>query len=304
MFKIARSIVVGALAGLLGSAGAENSCPPTSSVTWEVTQTAGGTCPTGFAGLGGEAYDSMIADIVGLHNRRRKLNEIDCSGVVSSASPVGTSCVPRGLIDYGRRSLQEGCQQCTSTDDDDDDVSYSHIDDVDGNRRKLTGYDSGYEGAYLTFTVTSEVPDGEDPIAVMDEVEGLVVNYFADVDTSSSTWMARARALGADLPDDTRVVFSTPEVKEDSVHISRPGDFINHHYNTNSNVRIGTWIGASLAGLAMVLSAKYGVKAYRLQRDATELEQEKASEWANIEETAGDITLNPLAGDSNSGEVA
>lgn len=90
MFKIARSVAVGALVALLGT-GAEATCPPrTSSVTWQVTQTAGiihsecsavlgdvwnnvatcssfsgligvvlivftgGTCPSGFAGLGGK----------------------------------------------------------------------------------------------------------------------------------------------------------------------------------------------------------------------------------------------------------
>jgi hypothetical protein len=278
----------------------------------------------------------MISDIVSQHNRRRQLNELDCDGI--DTSPVSTSCVPvtEIIIVDGRRgcvrtscicqfllhvryiivvvllySLQEGCQQCTGVDDDDDTASYSHNDESGGDRRQMSGYDSGYEGAYLTFTVTAQVPTGEDPLVVMNEVEGLIVEYFSDVDESSSTWLARAKALGADIPEDTRIIFSEPEVENDSIHISRPGDFIDHHYNSNSNVRVGTWVGASLAGLALVLSAKYGVKAYRLQHDAAELEKEKASEWANIEEAEGDVTLNPLAGGdgavrhrSNSGGVA
>jgi hypothetical protein len=134
----------------------------------------------------------MISDIVSQHNRRRQLNELDCDGI--DTSPVSTSCVPvtEIIIVDGRRgcvrtscicqfllhvryiivvvllySLQEGCQQCTGVDDDDDTASYSHNDESGGDRRQMSGYDSGYEGAYLTFTVTAQVPTGEDPLVVM-----------------------------------------------------------------------------------------------------------------------------------------
>jgi hypothetical protein len=267
---------------------------------------------------GGEAFDSIIANIIG------SLGDGACLTTSTSSS---ASCSPLALPfddDYweekGRRLEGDGCQQCSGTDDDDDDASYSHADDdnaVGQTRRRLGGVDavvadeSGHQSALLTYTITAGVPDGEDPLIVMNGVEGLIVEFFADKENARNAWISKANSLGASIPEDTHIFFTEPEVENDSIHISRPGDFIDHHYNSNSNVRVGTWVGASLAGLALVLSAKYGVKAYRLQHDAAELEKEKASEWANIEEAEGDVTLNPLAGGdgavrhrSNSGGVA
>jgi hypothetical protein len=194
----------------------------------------------------------------------------------------------------------DGCNQCTGTDDDGD-VSYGHDDTiepiagaVEARRQLNQGYIDGYVGAELKFTVTAPVPAGEDPLEVMAAVESGIVNYFADEDESCSTWVTRARALGADVDEDTHVAFSEPRVEEDSVHISRPGDFLNHHYNSNSDVRLGVWLGVSVAGIALMVSARYGAKAYRLKHDADVIEQEKAATWANAEESAGDITMNPL----------
>lgn len=189
-------------------------------------------------------------------------------------------------------------------DDDTEYSSYSREDDGHGDRRRLTfNYDEGYEGAFLTFTVTAQVPSGQDPVGVMADVEGLIEAHFVDQEASSADWLARAAALGADIPADTHIVFAEPHVESDSVHVSRPGDFIDHHYHSNGNVRIGAWIGASLAGVALVLSAKYGMKAYGLQRDASEIEQKKATEWANVEEVGGDMTQNPLAMGGTGAEV-
>jgi hypothetical protein len=200
----------------------------------------------------------------------------------------------------GSRRLEDGCNQCTGTDDDDDTSSYSHDDTITPvNRRLQYDYGNGYVGTELTFTITAQVPAGENPLVVMGNVESDIDAYFADQDAASETWVTRALALGADIEEGTHIVFEKPMVEEDSVHISRPGDFIDHHYSSNSNVRFGAWIGASVAGLAFVMSAKYGVKAYMLKRDADEVEEEKAAEWANVEETAGDITLNPLAAASS-----
>mmetsp|Transcript_22981 Transcript_22981/g.38899 ORF Transcript_22981/g.38899 Transcript_22981/m.38899 type:complete len:320 (-) Transcript_22981:316-1275(-) len=279
------------------------------SVSWGVTQSAAGSCPSQMTGPGGNAYDSMINDAISqsqYSRRRLAVSVTGASGQGASASTSSASCVPLTWLppkDERRRLDVDGCTQCTGTDDDDDNAYYSHDDGIGGNRR-LNAYDDGYVGAYMTFTVTAQVPVGEDPIAVMNEVEGHIVQYFSNGDTASSTWVARALAQGADIPEDTQIVFSEPVVESDSVHISRPGDFIDHHYHGNSNVRIGAWIGASLAGVALLVSAKYGVKAYRLKRDATEIEEEKAAEWANMEEAAGDITLNPLAAGGGAGAVA
>lgn len=294
-------LLVGYLTTLVAVAVGTSGYAGGGSVSWGVTQSVGGTCPSQMTGPGGNAYDSLIADAISLsrYNTRRLTASIaGVSGGSVSTSTSSSGCSPLTHIiipDERRRLSGDGCSQCTGADDDNDDNDYGHDDGIGGNRRLTYGYDDGYVGSFMTFTVTAQVPVGEDPITVMNEVEGHIVQYFTNSDVASSTWVARAAAEGADIPEDTHIVFAEPEVENDSVHISRPGDFIDHHYNGNSNVRIGTWIGASLAGVALIVSAKYGLQAYRLKRDATEIEEEKAAEWANMEEAAGDITLNPLA---------
>ena len=214
----------------------------------------------------------------------------------------------------GRRLSSDGCIQCSGADDDDDDAVINLDDDQgddqgddhsdDDDQRRLssvravtTTEDSDQLGAIVTYTITAEFDEGEDPIALMTDIENQIVLFFANADNNAGAlWLARARELGVDLPEGTQVTFSEPAVDDDSGQVTKPSDFIDHHYHGNSNVRIGTWIGAGLACMGVMVSAKYGLKAYKLKHEADVIEQKKATEWANVEETAGELTLNPLAG--------
>jgi hypothetical protein len=252
--------------------------------------------------------DSILAGIVGSGTERRRL-ALSC---FESIDDTTVSCGHgEGFLDdnqgqENRRKLQvdpdtDGCDQCSGEDDDyvanpydgtDEPFDVSSADDVSG----------GGLGAVLSYTITAQFPDGEDPLAVMNEVEDRIIQFFSDKENARVTWITKARELGSDIPEDTQVIFSSPEVEEDSVHISRPGDFLDHHYSSNSNVRLGTWIGAAVAGVGLMMSAKYGMKAYQLKHGADVIEQEKAAEWANVEEAAGEITMNPLAGGNSGGD--
>ena len=183
----------------------------------------------------------------------------------------------------------DGCQQCSGADDDADDASYGHD---DGDRRRLTyGYDTGYKGSYMTFTITAEVAPDEDPMDVIDTVESDLNAYFLDGRTSCHDWMTNAVALGEEVPEGTHVYFSQTVVDNDSVHISRPGDFLDHHYNSNSNVRIGVWVGGSVAFLAVALMTTYGVKSFRQQRTVSGGDDNADRQQVQVD----GITLNPLS---------
>jgi hypothetical protein len=285
----------------------------------------------------------MIIDFYKARNSRRLTDGGNC-GATASASGSTATCVPLTIEidddddggegkgpknhdqgnDQGnnddkleqvqrRTETTTGCNQCSGSDDDDLNDVASHNDDGGGDdddtgglRRRLTYVEGGEkQGTILTYTVSANMEEDEDPLAVMAEIEDQIALFFADEENARATWVNKARELGSDMPEDTQVIFSSPEVEDDSVHISRPGDFLDHHYNSNSKVRYGTWIGAGLAGIGLMVSAKYGMKAYQLKHGADLIEQEKAADWANVEETAGELTMNPLAGGvrhrSNSG---
>jgi hypothetical protein len=175
-------------------------------------------------------------------------------------------------------------------DDSEEPTSYGH----DDARRLQIG--SGM-GTLLTYTITAEVPSRGDPIDVMDKIERNLFSFFGDEEMARRTWITKARAHGLDIDEDTPMTFSEPAVKEDSVSINRPADFMTHHYNSNGSVRLGTWLGASVAGLALVISAKYGFQAFRLKREEDVLAADNAAEWANVDEgEGGDVTMNPLGG--------
>lgn len=271
------------------------SCADGSKVSWQVTQSAGGTCPSQMTGAGGQAYDSMIRDIIHQNRRRRRLAAGgSCNGVTTSTSSA--SCVPLTHIPDGpqtHRRLADGCTQCTGADDDSDDMSYGH-DDIGGGVRRLTyDYSTGYKGSFLTFTITAEVAPEEDPLDVVDSVENDLNAYFADGANACHTWVYAARDLGVYIAEGTHVYFSETEVENDSVHISRPGDYIDHHYNNNKAVRIGVWVLASVAGLALMVSAKYGVRAYRERHTSNVVE--------DVVQQEGGITMNPLSGGGSAG---
>jgi len=268
-----------------------STCPGGSSVSWQVTQAVGGTCPSQMTGGGGQAYDTMISDVIHQNRRRRRLAVGgSCNGVTTSTSSV--SCVPYTHIPkepqtHHRRLGADGCSQCTGSDDDTDDNDYGHDDGIGGGRRLTYDYSTGYEGSFMSFTIMAEVAPDEDPLDVVNSVENDLNAYFVDGANACHTWVYAARDLGVYIAEGTHVYFAETEVESDSVHISRPGDYLDHHYNNNEAVRIGVWVGASVAGLALMVSAKYGVTAYQ-KRHTIDVSKD-------VVEQEGGITMNPLS---------
>lgn len=241
-----------------------------------------------------EAFDSLVAD------------------TLSSKTP-STICFPAttGGATTSCATASSGCNQCSGADDDkndDDEIMLDDDGDDDDNRRLSSssgtgGGDSKTKGSLLTYSITAYFPDDEDPGTVINDVESILVDFFADEQSASAALIEKARALGVDVSEDTQVTFSEPVVDNNSVSISRPDDFMTHHYNSNSNVRLGTWIAAGLAGVGLMVSAKYGMKAYQLKHGADVIEQAKAAEWANMEENGGELTMNPLTGEGGANDI-
>lgn len=268
---IQQSIVI---FGLLVAGVFAESCG-SAAVSWTVTQNAGGTCPGGIDNSARMAFDSIISS---------RLATTSCPSV---GTPVTTSCAN----DY--------CDQCSGSDDDGADDDFNLDDSLDDLEHQpvmsvLYGEDDNML-TILTYSITAELSDGDDPLSVMNTIEGQIELFFADKENARLAWITKARELGSDIPEDAQVTFSEPVVVTESIEVSHPHEFIDRHYHSNSNVRLGTWVAAGIAFVALVVSANYGMKAYKLKHGADVIEQEKAAEWANVEETAGELTMNPLA---------
>jgi hypothetical protein len=207
-----------------------------------------------------------------------------------------------------------GCNQCTGSDDDADDFSYYGHND-DDTRRLMTNdissgsssgsssssassstseydYDSGYEGSFMIFNITAEVALDEDPVTVIEAIENDLNEYFSDGVTSCHTWVERTRALGGDLPDGYHIYFSDTEVKSDSVHVSKPGDYLTHHYSNNEAVRIGVWVSVVVASVALIATVKYGVSVYSNRQSSSE---DCTSVATTVVDQESGVTMNPIA---------
>ena len=172
--------------------------------------------------------------------------------------------------------LSDGCIQCAGTDDDNDGDDF----DLDDERR-LQSERVGLE-SQLVYTVTADVPDGEDPMAIMAAVENDLNEFFKDEENARVTWITKARELGSPIAEDAQVIFYAPEAAEESVVVNGPVE----SDDDNNYVLIGSLIGAGAAVVGLMVSARYGVKAYQRKHGANEVVEDMGA--------GGEMTMNPL----------
>lgn len=192
------------------------------------------------------------------------------------------------IINIYNIRLQDGCNQCTGADDDQGDDDFGHLDD---DRRRLdynyyndeVGVEEVKKESLLEYSVTADVPDGEDPIAIMNAVEIDLEDFFKDEENARVTWITKARELGSLISEDAQVTFSAPVVNDDSIVVTSREDSEDKDY-----VLVGIVIGVCVVSIVMMaMSAKYGQKVFKSKHGADVMEQEKG----------GEVTMNPL-GDS------
>jgi hypothetical protein len=108
------SLVGMGVAVLLGSVQGIGTC--SREVSWQVSQAVGGTCPNQMQQQGGEAFDSIITNIIG---------SLGGGACLTTSTSSSASCSPKTLPfdddfwqNEGRRLESDGCQQCSGSDDD------------------------------------------------------------------------------------------------------------------------------------------------------------------------------------------